>query len=261
LQLQVAHRLAFSQQQLLRMHKALQVFNRMSRATADEGASVLQSMASLSISRVLESLEDTSNAGSNSYADQSTAAAAAGKQQQAAAAAAAASSPRPPAAAAAGLSIAADGIAQIDAVNNELQRHMRMRNIQACTATSVILDHMSKVQLAEMCVGELPRCFKHSSAKCTRHSPTVCSRWLTKSPLVACSLRSPHMLEANTQWRSCGLCTCIAVTATLLQPRSHTSQKLHLQRTLYLYPCRACCALYCSERPAPLHSVACAKFL
>jgi hypothetical protein len=139
------------------MRMALQVFNRMSRTTADEGASVLESIASLSISRVLDSLGDSSNGsgrgGSSSPHDQ---AAASSADQNAAAAAAAGHVPSEAAAAAAAADgVAGDGAAQIAAVNSELQRHMRLRNIQACAGNIVTLDHISKEQIAETCVGEL----------------------------------------------------------------------------------------------------------
>jgi hypothetical protein len=152
--------MAPSPQQLLFMRMALQVFNRMSRATADDGASVLESIASLSISRVLDSLGDNSNGGSSSRHEQ--AAAPSADQKPAAAAAAAAAGPIQPwapaaAAAAAAHGVAGDGAAQIAAVNSGLQRHMRLRNIQACAANIVMLDHISKEQIAELCVGELLR--------------------------------------------------------------------------------------------------------
>jgi hypothetical protein len=131
--------MALSPQQLLHMRMALQVFNRMSRTTAEEGASVLESMARLSISRVLENLKD------NSDLD--------GTSSSPAAAAAAAPGAMPPAAAVP--DAAGDGVAQIAAVNSELQRHMRLRTIHAVAANNVMLDQLSKEQIADMLVGEL----------------------------------------------------------------------------------------------------------
>jgi hypothetical protein len=163
--MQVACRLQLSSQQLLYLRKAMQVFSRMSRATADEGEGVLRSMASLSISRVLESYAHTSKPSSNSNANHPAAAAATAAgtpaaavsetQQHPEAAAAGKREDAGAAGAAAAVDEAADGIAQIDAVNSKLQRHMRMRNIQACAANCVLFDYMSRAQIAEMCVGEL----------------------------------------------------------------------------------------------------------
>jgi hypothetical protein len=48
-----------------------------------------------------------------------------------------------------------DGAAQIDAINSQLQRHMRLRNIQAQATNCILLGHMTKLQMARILVGEL----------------------------------------------------------------------------------------------------------
>jgi hypothetical protein len=57
----VARRLALSQHQQQQMRLAMRAFARMSRAAANEGSHVLQGMANLSISRVLEGSNSSSS--------------------------------------------------------------------------------------------------------------------------------------------------------------------------------------------------------
>jgi hypothetical protein len=70
--LQVARRAALSQQQLRQLRLVMQVYERMCRSTANEGECVLQNMASLSISRVLEDLTDGSSSSGHSRDSGST---------------------------------------------------------------------------------------------------------------------------------------------------------------------------------------------
>jgi hypothetical protein len=48
-----------------------------------------------------------------------------------------------------------DGVTQIAAINSQLQRHMRLRNIQTVCVTIFLLGGLSKLQIAEAIVGEL----------------------------------------------------------------------------------------------------------
>jgi hypothetical protein len=59
----VARRTALTQQQLRQLRLVMQVFERQCRSTASQGECVLQNMASLSISRVLEDINDIRSSG------------------------------------------------------------------------------------------------------------------------------------------------------------------------------------------------------
>lgn len=131
---QVARRVKFSPPQLLQLQLAMRVYARMSRVAAEEGSSVLQSMASLSISRVLEESSGDSNSGCRNNSSKSSAAAHA--QQTAA-------------------DVSNDGAAQIAAINSQLHRRLLLRNIQAQVCNTVMLNHMTKLQVARIFVGEL----------------------------------------------------------------------------------------------------------
>jgi hypothetical protein len=168
---QVARRVNFSAPQLLQLQLAMRVYARMSRATANEGSDVLQNMASLSISRVLEGNSGDSSSGSSGnnsgsssfksseeHAQQAELAAAAEASNAAAVQASDAAAPAaalPAAALPAAADARNDGAAQIAAINSQLQRHMLLRNIQAQATNIVMLNHMTKLQIARMFVGEL----------------------------------------------------------------------------------------------------------
>jgi hypothetical protein len=147
-QLQVARRLGLPPQQMLCLRLVMQMYARMSREAAAEGQSVLQGMASLSISRVLEGVHQQSNGstGSGSSSD--------GNRTPGDEAAAAAAAASPGAAAGEAKLHDGDGAAQIAAINSQLQRHMQLRVIQSLAASMFILDHMSRLQMAEMLTGE-----------------------------------------------------------------------------------------------------------
>jgi hypothetical protein len=150
--LQVARRLGLEPLQMLRMRLALKLHKRMARDAAAEGKSVVQGMASLSISRVLEEVNghsSSSSAGSSLVSDEAAAAAV----RMAADAAAAPADPAGSPAAAAAVT-AHDGAAQIAAINSKLQRHMRLRSIQSGACAFYMQDQLSRLQLAEVLAGE-----------------------------------------------------------------------------------------------------------
>jgi hypothetical protein len=195
LQLQVARRVAFSEQQLPQLRRALQIYGRMCRESAAEGSGLLQSVASLGISRVLEGLNNSSSSSgaatgsggtnisdsssggahvSGSGSDRHTSIAGppadVGLAAEEAAAAAAAggeagdaclSPAAPPDAAAAeedGPAAEAanpnDGAAQIELIDSQMQRLMRLRIVRACAANFMMMNHISKLQMAQTLVGE-----------------------------------------------------------------------------------------------------------
>jgi hypothetical protein len=152
---QVARRVNFSAPQLLQLQLAMRVYARMARATATEGSDVLQTMASLSISRVLEGNSGDSNSGSSGNSWNSSAEGPAQQTEPAATSAAAAATEASDAAGAAAAAGACnDGAAQIAAINSQLQRHMLLRNIQAQATNIILLNHMSKLQIVRIIVGE-----------------------------------------------------------------------------------------------------------
>jgi hypothetical protein len=166
--LQVAKRVGFSVQQLQQLRLGMQVYNRMCRTEAHAGSDVLHKLATLSISRVLDGGSSSGSSGSEKTAAQAPQQCSASAPQAVSAAAAAA--------AAAAFKEAEDGSAQMEAINSQLQRHMRLRNIQAMGTTCVLLDCVTKVQMAQMVVGELRLadpacCCMDGAATCRATSP------------------------------------------------------------------------------------------
>jgi hypothetical protein len=198
LALQVARRVAFSEQQLPQLRRALQIYGRMARESAAEGSGLLQSVASLSISRVLEGLNNSSSSsgaatgsgGTNISGSSSSGANVSGSgsdrhtsnagppadvglaAEEAAAAAAGgdagdaclspAASPDTAAAEEDGPAAEAanpnDGAAQIELIDSQMQRLMRLRIVHACAANFMMMNHISKLQMAQTLVGEdIPR--------------------------------------------------------------------------------------------------------
>jgi hypothetical protein len=165
------------------MAQALRAYARMSRAAADEGSRVLHGMAGLSISRVLEgcsgssssdcwllparSVSATTGLAAAVSQDGCDAAAVAGHASVAAAASSASAQTAAGAAAVAAAGAdstgSGDGLAQIAAINGQLQRYMRMRDIQTVCITFFLLDRMSKLQIAEAIVGELAAAAPYNS--------------------------------------------------------------------------------------------------
>jgi hypothetical protein len=154
----------------------MRAYARMSRAAANEGSHVLQGMASLSISRVIEGCSGSSSSNCGFRSVSVTAASAAAVPPQdgydaavaghtSAAATASGAPSQEPAQTAGGAAAAAaasqdntsigDGVAQIAAMDSQLQRYMRLRNIQTVCITIFLLDRLSKLQIAEAIVGEL----------------------------------------------------------------------------------------------------------
>jgi hypothetical protein len=209
--------MAFSEQQLPQLRRAMQIFGRMSRTAAAEGSGLLQSVASLSISRVLEDLPNSnsssgaatgsggtdisgsssggvngSGCGSGSCAHASRAGPPANFGLQAAEAAAAAAggeagdaclphaaaSPEIPAAEEEGMTAGAaanpnDGAAQIELIDSQMQRLMRLRIVHACAANFMMMNHISKLQMAIGFVGEdmawLGSIYRVQHAPCKLH--------------------------------------------------------------------------------------------
>ncbi|WIA14747.1 hypothetical protein OEZ85_003235 [Tetradesmus obliquus] len=143
----VSRRIGLQQRHMLRLRLAMQLYARMAREAAAEGEGVLQSMASLSISRALEGV-GSSHASNGSAAGRSSSRSSRAPAGKAAAAAAAAAAPL---VGGAGLQ---DGAAQIAEINSQLQRHMRLRSIQSMAISMFCVDNMSRLQIAEMLLGE-----------------------------------------------------------------------------------------------------------
>ncbi|WIA14748.1 hypothetical protein OEZ85_003234 [Tetradesmus obliquus] len=145
----VSRRIGLQQRHMLRLRLAMQLYARMAREAAAEGEGVLQSMASLSISRALEGV-GSSHASNGSAAGRSSSRSSRAPAGKAAAAAAAAAAPL---VGGAGLQ---DGAAQIAEINSQLQRHMRLRSIQSMAISMFCVDNMSRLQIAEMLLASFP---------------------------------------------------------------------------------------------------------
>jgi hypothetical protein len=66
-----------------------------------------------------------------------------------------------------------DGVAQIAAINRQLQRHLRLRSIQTLSIELYLLDRLSKLQIAQLIVGEL----RHTCLKLGRVCGNTARRW------------------------------------------------------------------------------------